>query len=106
MSADRGNLETRIAMLEYKLENQEVRLTAAEAKNELLSAKLQEYKEDHDILIAISTKTEAIEKLLATLVTKNEFTPVRLITFGMIGICMTGILLGVLALIVKPGLIH
>lgn len=48
----------------------------------------------------IDERTQHIQKMLEKLVTKDEFAPVKRIVYGSVTLVITGVILGLLALVV------
>ena len=59
---------------------------------------------DHDLLVELAADVRHIELTLDKLVTRTEFAPVKLIAYALVGMLLSGIVGGLLALVVhRPG---
>lgn len=49
----------------------------------------------------IETKIESLESMVKTLVTRTEFTPIKLIVYGLVGSIMAGVLGAILSQVIR-----
>lgn len=49
----------------------------------------------------IETKIESMEIMIMTLVTRTEFTPIKLIVYGLVGSIMAGVLGAILSQVIR-----
>jgi hypothetical protein len=52
-------------------------------------------------IAVLKTTINAMEKLLEKLITRPEFTPVKLLAYGMAGSILAGVIAALLALVIK-----
>lgn len=65
----------------------------------------EQQRNDHDLLIQIRTQLEIVIGQIGgfsgTFVTKDEFRPVKSITYGMVGLMLTSVVVAILAVVIK-----
>ena len=59
---------------------------------------------DHDLLVKFGADLAHLNDVVATLVTRLEFAPVKLIAYGIVGLMLSGIIASILALVVNTKL--
>lgn len=99
---ERGTTDDRLLRIELKLENQSARLDKVEHTVADHARSVTDVREDHDLLISMNTKMDSMDTLLKTYVTRTEFSPVRLISFGLVAVSLTAVLLSVIVSALKP----
>jgi len=61
---------------------------------------MEEYK-DHDLLVRIDERTQNMHERMTQFVTRKEFTPVRNIAFGLVGLILVAFIGAMINLIIK-----
>lgn len=59
------------------------------------------HQDDHDLLVDLCTRVEHLENRISEMVSKLEFAPVKIIAYGIVGICTSSILGAIVALVVR-----
>ena len=57
--------------------------------------------DDGHLLARIDERVRHIEHMVEDFVTQMEFIPIKLIVFGLVGICLTGILVAIVAQVLR-----
>ena len=57
--------------------------------------------DDGHLLARIDERVRHIEHMVEDFVTQMEFIPIKLIVFGLVGICLTGVLAAIVAQVLK-----
>lgn len=59
------------------------------------------HSDDHDLLVDLCARVEHLENEIAKMVSKLEFAPVKVISYGIVAICTSSLLGAIVALVVR-----